>query len=670
MIVVYSADCQRLATASVDTTIKIWDSITGACLLTLEGHHDAARSVVFSADDQRIVSASNDGTVKIWDAMVGSCIQTFKCDSREGTLVVLSSNGRLAASILRNDDICIWDLEDTTSHVLGIPSHPTSRPASIVLSADSQLLAVVYETGVVNIWEIATEKCRQTLQSSGTTLYRLATFSPNGLQFASSGIKAEVKIWSIETGQCVRVLEGHGKELTSTAFSQDSLRIATAFDDRTVDIWDISTGNCLQTIINPRHWATSVAFSWNDQELALSGMVNVIWNLDIGHTSQRTETRDSMFDHIIFSKDSRRVASLSSRCAKIWNSSDSICSQTFHTWHTFVDNQMFSKNGQWLALGKEDRTIEIISLDVEKSIQILSGHNDVANEIAFAPDSRHLVTVGNNMAKVWEPMTGKCLQTIHDVVNWLAVSFSPDSQKIATATTANSPRLVKIWDVEKKECSLTLSIFEVELIINRIFFSPDCKLLGTAMLDRRLGISEVNSWDTVEGACLQSFKGIEGSVKIGAFSSDNRLLATYSNSRKREGRRSWKVYNTIKIWDMATSATLITLDARPQIDRLSFDPLTSSRIHTNLGILNLNLGSSNTLANASSQEVIHHGYGISLDGMWIVNGKKRLLWLPPDYRTRASAVFGSQVAMGTVSRKSNSILLMRFPTESHEHMYN
>ncbi|KAM0263363.1 hypothetical protein ACHAQJ_001219 [Trichoderma viride] len=670
--VVYSADWQRLASGLLDNTIKIWDSITGACLLTLEGHHKTVRSVVFSADDQRILSASKDGTVKIWDATLGSCIQTFKC-GHEGSLVILSSDGRLAASILRNGDICIWDLEDATSHVLGIPSRPTSCPTSIVLSADSQLLAVVYEGGVVNIWEIATEKCRQTLQSSGAAWYKLAAFSPNGWQFASSGNRTEVKIWSIETGQCVRVLEGHGEEVASAAFSQDSLRIASGFQDGRVDIWDISTGNCLQTIHSPCDWATSVVFSRNDQELAISGKITVIWDLDIAHTSQRTETRDSRVDHIIFSKDSRRIASLSYRCAKIWNSSDSICSQTFHTRHTFVDSQMFSRNGQWLALGKMDHTIEIMSMDVEKSVQILSGHDEVVKAIAFAPDSRHLVTVGDNMAKVWEPMTGKCLQTIYDVADWLEVSFSPDSQKIATATTAHSPRLVKIWDVEKRECSLTLSIFEVELILSLIFFSPDCKLLGTAMLDRRHGISEVKIWDTVEGACLQSFKDIEGRVKVGAFSSDNQLLASYSEGRRREGRRRdgrylRKVYNTIKIWDRATGASLITLDARPQIDRLSFDPFTSSRIHTNLGILNLNIGSFNMLANASSQEVIHHGYGISLDGMWIVNGKERLLWLPPDYRTRASAVFESQIAMGTISRESNSLLLMRFPIESHEHM--
>src|ERR1700733_12464595 len=39
-----------------------------ACLQTLEGHSDSVRSVAFSHDSARLASASADETVKIWDA--------------------------------------------------------------------------------------------------------------------------------------------------------------------------------------------------------------------------------------------------------------------------------------------------------------------------------------------------------------------------------------------------------------------------------------------------------------------------------------------------------------------------------------------------------------------------------------------------------------------------
>ena len=49
-----------------------------ACLQTLEGHSDRVNSVAFSHDSTRLASASFDRTVKIWDASSGACLQTLE----------------------------------------------------------------------------------------------------------------------------------------------------------------------------------------------------------------------------------------------------------------------------------------------------------------------------------------------------------------------------------------------------------------------------------------------------------------------------------------------------------------------------------------------------------------------------------------------------------------
>ena len=48
-----------------------------ACLQTLEGHSDDVNSVAFSHDSTRLASASWDRTVKIWDASTGACLHTL-----------------------------------------------------------------------------------------------------------------------------------------------------------------------------------------------------------------------------------------------------------------------------------------------------------------------------------------------------------------------------------------------------------------------------------------------------------------------------------------------------------------------------------------------------------------------------------------------------------------
>ncbi|KAK5243506.1 hypothetical protein LTS06_010745 [Exophiala xenobiotica] len=75
--VAFSPDSTRLASASEDHTVKIWDGSSGACLQTLEGHSASIRSVAFSPDSTRLASASEDRAVKIWDGSSGACLQTL-----------------------------------------------------------------------------------------------------------------------------------------------------------------------------------------------------------------------------------------------------------------------------------------------------------------------------------------------------------------------------------------------------------------------------------------------------------------------------------------------------------------------------------------------------------------------------------------------------------------
>jgi WD40 repeat protein len=112
--VVFSPDGSRLASASSDTTVKIWDTATGEELQTLEGHTFAVYSVAFSPDGRRLASCSPDKTVKVWDTTSGQETLTLKGHSLGVSSVAFSADGLQLASGGFDGTVRVWDARPWT----------------------------------------------------------------------------------------------------------------------------------------------------------------------------------------------------------------------------------------------------------------------------------------------------------------------------------------------------------------------------------------------------------------------------------------------------------------------------------------------------------------------------------------------------------------------------
>jgi len=67
-----------LASASFDSTIRLWDPETGKCCHVLDKHSDPVYSVAFSSDGQYLASGSFDKCLHIWSVKDGSLIKTYR----------------------------------------------------------------------------------------------------------------------------------------------------------------------------------------------------------------------------------------------------------------------------------------------------------------------------------------------------------------------------------------------------------------------------------------------------------------------------------------------------------------------------------------------------------------------------------------------------------------
>ena len=104
----FSPDGTKVASGSLDETVKLWHATSGECLRTLEGHSSYVMSVSFSLDGTKVASGSWDKTVKLWDVTSGECLQTLEGHSWSVKSVSFSSDGTKVAARSRKY-YKIWD---------------------------------------------------------------------------------------------------------------------------------------------------------------------------------------------------------------------------------------------------------------------------------------------------------------------------------------------------------------------------------------------------------------------------------------------------------------------------------------------------------------------------------------------------------------------------------
>jgi WD40 repeat protein len=92
----------NLASGSDDSSLKIWDPLSGELLHTLVGHEEEILSIVVFSDD-RLASSSMDSSVKIWTSRGGELLRTFKTDEPILSMAVSSDDAYLALLLLENN---------------------------------------------------------------------------------------------------------------------------------------------------------------------------------------------------------------------------------------------------------------------------------------------------------------------------------------------------------------------------------------------------------------------------------------------------------------------------------------------------------------------------------------------------------------------------------------
>lgn len=193
LAVAFSADGSRLAAASADTTVRLYDTATGEQLSERSDHADWVQAVAFSPDGARLASASRDKTAKVVDLSSGKLRTTF------------SGHG---------------------------------EPVTTVCWLDDELVATGGANGTVRFWKADNGKEVRKIDGFRGSIEGLCLLSDGRLAVADAS--GEVRLHAVADGKHLRTIATGGASTTSLAASTDSRLLAVGSLDGSITLIDLA----------------------------------------------------------------------------------------------------------------------------------------------------------------------------------------------------------------------------------------------------------------------------------------------------------------------------------------------------------------------------------------------------------------------------------------------
>jgi ribosome assembly protein 4 len=336
-------ESSRVASGSKDSTIKIWNILTGQCERTISGHTDSIESVKWGGSGL-LYTASRDRTIKVW---------------------AIDGAGRSREQLVRT----------LTGHA--------HRINSLALNCDHVLRTGPYQLGGGGGGAVSSSRNNTNTNN-------------NHHQYHHQKSAEEIESLRVIAYERYRTCVGDNNNNNHNNNNMDIDQIGIE-EAGTIDITKAQSES-QSSSINIRGKGEILVSGSDDFTLCL-------WHPQVSkHPIARLTGHQQLVNHIAFSPDSRYIASASfDKKVKLWCGKTGRFLTTF-TGHVAAVYQIsWSPDSQYLASASKDSTVKIWSLlNPKKAMYTLSGHADEVYTLDWSPDGRSLASGSKDRTiKIW-----------------------------------------------------------------------------------------------------------------------------------------------------------------------------------------------------------------------------------------------------------------------------
>jgi len=226
----FDAQDREVATASADHTAGVWEADAGRPVGVRLHHGAAVRMAEFSPDGRFLLTACDDCTARIWDLAVDQHDHGYWLTQPMAPNWESSSNLNGGLTLMKDE------------------RHP--EQASLIRVAGAPPVARVQHAAII----------------------RGATFSSDGLWFATASDDQTARIWLAATGTPTSPPLEHLEPVWLVTFSPNGQFLATSTAEQTVRVWDARSGEAVTPNLRCDFTLTNLSFSLDGDLLTANGV--------------------------------------------------------------------------------------------------------------------------------------------------------------------------------------------------------------------------------------------------------------------------------------------------------------------------------------------------------------------------------------------------------------